>query len=245
MSVHPREVKIGGEIGRRIDVTVQNNLLKLKLEEDFLNPFRERKAKEGFTGLGMLLDATVRLAAYTGDPRVFDLKRQLVQEVLKTQGADGYIGMMAPGSRMWALWDIHEMGYLIYGLTADYQLFQERPSLDAARKLADYLLVRWTAEPQHEVGGEITTHMAVTGLERTLLTLAAVSGDRRYRDFCTGQRRLRELGPGHHPRPVGANRGPCLCLSGSCLGTTAVVPVRTGGPPVGDNSAGHGFPHPP
>ena len=34
--------------------------------------------------------------------------------------------------------------------------------------------------------------MAVTGLERTLLTLAAASGDRRYRDFCTGQRRLRE-----------------------------------------------------
>ena len=54
MRVHPREVKVGGEIGRRIDVTVQNNLLKLKLEEDFLKPFRERKAKDGFTGLGML-----------------------------------------------------------------------------------------------------------------------------------------------------------------------------------------------
>lgn len=99
--VHPREVKIGGEIGRRIDVTVQNNLLKLKLEEDFLKPFRERKAKDGFTGLGMLLDAAVRLAAYTGDPRVLDLKRHLVQEILKTQEADGYIGMMAPNSRLW------------------------------------------------------------------------------------------------------------------------------------------------
>ena len=63
MRVNPREVKVGGEIGRRIDVTVQNNLLKLKLDEDFLKPFRERKAKDGFTGLGMLLDATVRLAA--------------------------------------------------------------------------------------------------------------------------------------------------------------------------------------
>ena len=93
---------------------------------------------------------------------------------------------------MWALWDIHEMGYLIYGLTADYQFFHERRSLDAARKLADYIIARWTAEPQREVGGEITTHMSVTGLERTLLTLAAASGDRRYSDFCTGQRKLRE-----------------------------------------------------
>jgi hypothetical protein len=45
MRVDPREVKVGGEIGRRIDVTVQNNLLKLKLDEDFLKPFRQRKAK--------------------------------------------------------------------------------------------------------------------------------------------------------------------------------------------------------
>jgi len=192
MRVDPREVKVGGEIGRRIDVTVQDNLLKLKLDEDFLKPFRERKAKDGFTGLGMLLDATVRLAAYTGDPQVLDLKRHLVQETIKTQEADGYIGMMAPGRRMWALWDIHEMGYLVYGLTSDYEFFHERTSLDAARKLADYIIARWTAEPQREVGGDITTHMSVTGLERTLLTLAAATGDRRYSDFCTGQRRLRE-----------------------------------------------------
>ena len=192
MRVDPRQLKVGGEIGRRIDVTVKNNLLKLKIDEDFLRPFRQRTANDGFTGLGMLLDATVRLAAYTGDPQVLDLKRRLVRETIKTQEADGYIGMMAPAHRMWALWDIHEMDYLIYGLTSDYQFFHERSSLDAARKLADYIVARWTAEPQHEVGGEITTHMAVTGLERTLLTLAAVSGDHRYSDFCIGQRKLRE-----------------------------------------------------
>ncbi len=126
MRADPREVKVGGEIGRRIDVTVQNNLLKLKLDEDFLKPFRERKAKDGFTGLGMLLDATVRLAAYTGDPQVLKLKQRLMQETIKTQEADGYIGMMASGSRMWTLWDIHEMGYLIYGLAADYEFFHQR-----------------------------------------------------------------------------------------------------------------------
>jgi hypothetical protein len=64
---------------RRIDVTVQNNLLKLRVDEDFLKPFRERKAKDGFTGLGTLLDATVRLPAYTDDPQVLQLKRRLVR----------------------------------------------------------------------------------------------------------------------------------------------------------------------
>ncbi len=100
---------------------------------------------------------------------------------------------MAPNRRMWKLWDIHEMGYIIYGLTSDYRYFQEKPSLEAARKLADYILRRWTAEPQGDPSeGTITVHMAVTGLERTLLTLSAVTGDRRYQDFCLNQRKLRE-----------------------------------------------------
>ena len=70
-----------------------------------------------------------------------------MQEIVKTQEADGYIGMIAPGSRMWALWDIHEMGYIIYGLTADYEFFHDRSSLNAAQKLADYIIARWSAKP--------------------------------------------------------------------------------------------------
>ena len=38
-----RQVRIGGEIGRRIDVTVNNNLLALNVEKDFLAPFRARR----------------------------------------------------------------------------------------------------------------------------------------------------------------------------------------------------------
>jgi DUF1680 family protein len=92
---------------------------------------------------------------------------------------------------MWALWDIHEMGYLIYGLTTDYRLFHEKPSLDAARKLADYILARWAEKPDWDAGG-LTVHMAVTGLERTMLTLSDATGDPKYRDFCLHQRRLAE-----------------------------------------------------
>jgi len=189
----PRDVKVGGEIGRRIDVTVQNNLLQLKADSDFLKPFQDRKMTDGFIGLGMLIDATVRLAAYTDDPKVLALKKHLVRETIKTQEPDGYIGLMVPKSRMWKLWDIHEMGYLVYGLTSDWQFFQEKESLAAARKLADYIIARWTAEPQGDPSeGGITAHMAVTGLERTLLTLSAATADRRYREFCLGPRKLRQ-----------------------------------------------------
>ena len=105
-----RQVKVGGEIGRRIGVTIDNNLLKLDVDKDFLKPFQEKKAKDGFVGLGMLIDAAVRLAAYSDSPKAVALKKHLVAEAIHAQGPDGYLGMMLPTSRMWELWDIHEMG---------------------------------------------------------------------------------------------------------------------------------------
>lgn len=184
-----RHVQLRGWVGQRIDLTVQNNLLRLDVERDFLRPFRQKKAEEGFVGLGMLIDAAVRLAAYTNDPRVLELKRHVVREAIACQQPDGYLGMLAPAARMWRLWDIHEMGYLVYGLAADYQLFGEKASLEAARRLADYVLRRWPERPDWDAGG-LTVHMAVTGLERTMLTLADVTGDAKYRDFCLHQRQL-------------------------------------------------------
>ncbi len=188
-SLEPGQVTLGGEIGRRMDVTVQNNLLKLDVDKDFLKPFAEKKANDGFVGLGMLIDATVRLAAYAQDPKVVALKRHLVAAAIKAQETDGYVGMLAPKSRMWELWDIHEMGYLIYGLTSDFRFFKEKESLAAARKLADFVLARWSDKPNWQPSG-ITVHMAVTGLERTLLTLSDATGDSKYRQFCIRERKL-------------------------------------------------------
>lgn len=188
-----RHVKVGGEIGRRIDVTVENNLLVLDADKDFLRPFQIRKKHGGYIGLGKLIDALVRFAAYTDDARVLERKRHVVQSILATQEDDGYIGMFAEKSRLWALWDIHEMAYLIYALTMDYRFFGEAASLDAARKAADYIIRGWSAEPERKPGdGSITVYMAVTGLEPALLALHAACGDQRYLDFCVGQRQLPE-----------------------------------------------------
>ncbi len=190
-ALEPGQVRVGGEIGRRIDITIHNNLLKLDVDKDFLKPFLTQNAKEGFVGLGMLVDATVRLAAHTRDPKILALKKHLVSQAIHAQKADGYLGMLAPPSRMWELWDIHEMGYLIYGLTSDFRFFGEKPSLAAARKLADYILARWSEKPDWQPR-PINVHMAVTGLERALLTLSDLAGEPKYRDFCIRERKLPE-----------------------------------------------------
>ena len=47
------DVKVGGEIGRRIQVTVDNNLLKINVDKDFLAPFKQKISKKSdYIGLG-------------------------------------------------------------------------------------------------------------------------------------------------------------------------------------------------
>ncbi|MEK7718122.1 MAG: beta-L-arabinofuranosidase domain-containing protein, partial [Bacteroidota bacterium] len=186
------EVNVGGEIGRRINITINNNLLALDIENDFLLPFRKKSLRgEGYAdyiGLGKNIDATVRFAAYTKREKVIALKKHIVDEIIKTQESDGYIGTMVKESRMWGLWDIHEMGYIIMGLTSDYHFFGEKRSLAAAQKLADYIIERWSTMP--DGWGEIVSkHMC---LESNMLTLYRETKDKRYLDFCVQQLALPE-----------------------------------------------------
>jgi len=183
-----RQVKVGGEIGRRIDLTVNANLLAIDVEQSFLQPFRERNRPEGYIGLGKLIDATVRFAAYTNGPRVVELKRRLVTEAINLQEADGYIGILAPESRVWGVYDIHETSHLVLGLANDYRYFGEQASLDAARKLADYIIDRWSAEPERipgPTGKRGNMYGVTTGLDKALLTLYGQTGEPRYLNFLT------------------------------------------------------------
>jgi DUF1680 family protein len=184
------KVKVEGEIGRRIDMTVNNNILQIDVNKDFIRPFQQRNRQGGYIGLGKFIDSIVRFAAYTKDEKVLALKRHVVTETVKTQQADGYIGLCVPERRMWALWDIHEMGYLVLGLATDYQYFRERTSLTAAQKLADYIITRWSQEPERKTDGWISVYVATTGLEEAMLALCKQTGDARYSDFCINHRKL-------------------------------------------------------
>lgn len=188
-----RQVDVGGEIGRRLDITINNNLMVVDVDKDFLKPFQDRKNEGGgYIGLGKFIDSLVRLAAYSHDDRAIERKKYVVEKTIATQEPDGYIGLFVPERRMWTLWDIHEMTYLVLGLTSDYHYFQEKKSLEAARHLMDYIIGRWTAEPHGMDQCPITVFMAVTGLEETLLSLHKETGDAKYLDFCVNFRKLPE-----------------------------------------------------
>jgi uncharacterized protein len=182
-------VTVGGQIGHRINITIYKNLLALDPEQ-FLAPFRDKNLRgEGYSdyiGLGKQIDALVRLAAYSKDEKVTALKKLFVDTIISTQEADGYIGVMVKESRMWKLWDIHEMGYIIMGLTSDYTHFGEQKSLTAARKLAVYIMERWsTMPPDWEKWKQL-------GIESNMLSLYYATKDQRYLDFCVKELKLPE-----------------------------------------------------
>jgi DUF1680 family protein len=186
-------VKLDGEMGRRIDVTINNNLLVLDADKDFLLPFEARKGfGGGYIGLGKLIDATATLAANTKDSRVIALKEHLVNHVLGHQEADGYVGLFPAPNRMGKLWDIHEVQYIAWGLLRDFELFGKQESLTGARKVADYLILNWQKLPPNWNEGGVAPHVAVTGLERTMLALHRVTGEKKYLDFVCQTRKLPE-----------------------------------------------------
>jgi DUF1680 family protein len=210
MWLDPRRVTVGGELGRRITITVQSNILALDIERDFLAPFRGgaytglNDGSGGFVGIGNLIDSSARLAAHTGDAALVACKTRLVAEILATQKPDGYIGWLPPEKRTWSLWDLHEQGYIINGLVTDCRLFGQERSLAAARRLADYIAGRWATKPvDWEKGLPCAESVGLTGLARAFLALHAATGDRRYLDFCSGQ-----LGTGSWNMPIVLGRRP-------------------------------------
>jgi hypothetical protein len=173
-------------------------LLKIDVDKDFLYSFQHKNiSNEGFVGVGKLIDATVKLAIITGDEKVVALKKHLVDEIIKAQEADGYIGNMKAANRMTKMWDIHEMGYIIYGLVIDFELFGEKKSLESAQKAANYIINNWSLiDSEWEKSVNIAKHVGITGIQRTMLLLFNITGDKTYLEFCIRQINLPDWNPG-------------------------------------------------
>ena len=191
------KVSVGGEIGRRIDVTIENNLLKLDVEHDFLDPFREKrrpdwKGREGrmgfyadayrdYVGLGKLIDAAAKFAAYGNSKEVLDLKDRLVRGTLDCQDSEGYIGFFTePDDKMWRAWSGHEMSYIIQGLLSEWRLFGNGAALAAAERTADFFIKRWSTKPS---GLNLWVNSSWCGLDCALADLFQATGKTIYLDF--------------------------------------------------------------
>ena len=191
--LEPHQVEVGGEIGRRIDMTLRRNLLVLDVDRHFLAPFKAHD-NAPYVALGKLIDAAVSFAAYTGEADVASFKNHIVRETIRTQEPDGYIGTMQQANRMQENYDVHEMAYIVLGLARNYGRFGDEGSGSAAVRLANFMMKQW---------GEKREGLTTLGTDEAFLTLSRVTGDPSYLDFCantpTGRKEnaaLREYGTG-------------------------------------------------
>ncbi|CAM4365277.1 Beta-L-arabinofuranosidase, GH127 family [Zobellia roscoffensis] len=186
-----KNVKIEGEIGRRLDVTMDNNIKKLHLDENFTDHFKAKTGPEvvgAFIGMGMLIDASVRLAAYSHDSKMMEIKNEIVDKVIDEQLKNGYSGFYKPERRLWNSqgggdnWDIHEMAFIIDGLTSDYELFGNKRSLKAAIKTADFILEHWHEMPD-DYAAEVDMHVLDTNIDWAIFRLYKTTGEKRFLNF--------------------------------------------------------------
>jgi hypothetical protein len=176
-----KQAGLSGEIGRRINDLIYKNYMALDLDRDFVEPFRSRPFTGGthYVGVGKVIDAGSLFSAYTDDPFVAERTSRLIEEIVKTRDADGYIGTFKPepeafqNHRNWAL---HEQEYLLLGLTRNWLVTGNGKALQYARELGDYVIRTFSKDTKPE---EVST----AGLPEAFLVLYKCTGEARYLTF--------------------------------------------------------------
>jgi hypothetical protein len=137
-----KQAELSGEIGRRINDLIYTNFMALDADGYFIAPFQSRPFTNGYhyVGVGKVIDAGSLFAAYTGDSKVAEKTRHLIDGVIGTRAADGYIGTFKPEpddhQNHWN-WVLHEQEYLLLGLTRNGLLGANAKALQDARALRD------------------------------------------------------------------------------------------------------------
>jgi DUF1680 family protein len=205
---------IGGFAGDRIRKNKDNYLEKFPIDNYIqlietrnYTDWDWRKGEQP----GKWLEASMLTASRTEDKALQEKARSLYDRVLKSQEADGYVGITSPSVRTPAKplrgMDAYELYFLLHALLTGYEQWQDPKGLDAARKLGDYFLRYigpgkagfWPsdARPPDNMGKTLkgTQHSDIAGhsihysWEGTLLIdpmmrLYELSGDKRYLDWC-------------------------------------------------------------
>ncbi len=176
---------IGGILGLRMEINLEKRLLEID-QETMLSGFLSRPGKQDWIGehVGKYLETACNTWEYSHNP---DLKKQMdhiIQVLLSSQLADGYLGTYTP-DKYWTSWDVWVHKYDLIGLIAYYKTFGYQPALDAAIKIGNLMIKTFGNDPgQLDIisAGE-HVGMAATSILDPMIELYRYTGESKYLDF--------------------------------------------------------------
>lgn len=187
---------ISGHLGMKLAAAYQNRILSQD-DDRLVTPFRNRTEDHLWQSefWGKWFTSAVLAYNYSPEPRLKSVLDNSAALLLKTQTADGYIGNYADKSRL-EQWDIWGQKYTLLGLLAYYDLTQDKASLAAARKMADYLINELVLRKKSIVRQGNYFGMATTSVLKPITMLYARTKEKKYLDFAEDIVRQWELPAG-------------------------------------------------
>ena len=185
----PAAVEIGGLLGRRITVNVEQRLLRID-EQKILSCFAGRESAGGpdraWIGehAGKFLDAACLALRHRAHPELRRLADRVAAGLVASQAADGYLGTY-PDRRRWSGWDVWVHKYNLIGLLSYHELSADPAALAACERMFELLAATFGGAPgQRDIvaAGE-HMGMAATSVLEPVCRLYRVGGDPRVLEF--------------------------------------------------------------
>ncbi|PZP40978.1 MAG: hypothetical protein DI598_18800, partial [Pseudopedobacter saltans] len=177
--------QLGGYIGNRYKVNLENRLLKVD-EEGLLDGFVNRPGKHRWIGehIGKYLEAAANTWEITRDVLLKTQMDRMAHRLMATQTQDGYLGTYIP-ENYWTSWDVWSHKYDMYGLLAYYRVTGSQDALNTCVKIGNLIVsVFGTNSGQRNIlksGSHVG--MAATSILDPMLDLYMWTGDKKYLEF--------------------------------------------------------------
>lgn len=180
---HAEKVEVRGFVGKKLNLSYNNRILAQDVDH-LIEPFRNRTETRLWQSefWGKWFTSAVLAYRYKPTPELREVLQRAVDGLIETQTPDGYIGNYAEESHL-AQWDIWGRKYTMLGLLDYYSLTEYKPSLEAARKVADHLIREIAESDGHVVTKGNYRGMAASSVLEPMLKLYRITRDETYLKF--------------------------------------------------------------
>jgi uncharacterized protein len=182
-SLSPSSISIEGYLGVKINLCIEKRI-KTQDVDHLIEPFRHKEETRLWQSefWGKWIQSAIAAYEYNHDPELLAIIKSAVSGLIATQLPNGYIGNYSDAATL-QQWDIWGRKYTLLGLLAYYDLTGDKPSLNAAKRVADHLLTQVGPGKTDIVKTGNYRGMPGSSILEPMVYLYLRTGDRRYLDF--------------------------------------------------------------